>query len=217
MFQQPVRKIGLGSRSITGKHASTKTGTSHQFESSLERDFLTLLEFDPHVERYVVQPVTIHYSKNNKHFRYTPDVAVYYAPLLNRLPLLVEIKYAAELQRKKTELEQKFEAARKYAGENGLEFCVLTEKEVRTPYLENIKFLSRYMKQQVDVTLTQQIMSCFNHHDKFTVQQLTESDNDTMSSNLLYTTWQLLARRILLCDLQQRLSMISMLWKNQNQ
>jgi hypothetical protein len=73
----PVRKIKPGRFAITGRYPSIKTQSSHQFESSLERDFLTLLEFDEDVRSYEVQPVTIFYWHTNKQARYTPDIAVY--------------------------------------------------------------------------------------------------------------------------------------------
>jgi hypothetical protein len=175
------------------------------------------LEFDNTVERYVVQPVTIQYYINNKRSKYTPDIAVYYVTALNRLPLLVEIKYAEELQKKKVELERKFTAARQYGKENGFEFKVFTEKEIRTPYLDNVKFLGRYLLQKIEVPLAQSIVSRFDHQDKFRVQELIENDKDKMRPQLLYTTWQLLAQNILSCNLHEKLSMATVLWKHQNQ
>ena len=46
----PVRKIPKNYRNVTGVHASEKSIGEAQFESTLERDFLTLLEFHPDVE-----------------------------------------------------------------------------------------------------------------------------------------------------------------------
>jgi len=47
------------------------------FESSLERDFLLLLDFDPEVVLYEEQPVTINYHDDQgRRRRYTPDVLV---------------------------------------------------------------------------------------------------------------------------------------------
>src|SRR5947208_8398615 len=49
------------------------------FESSLERDFLLLLDFDPDVEFYEEQPVKITYHDDRGRRRtYTPDVFVRY-------------------------------------------------------------------------------------------------------------------------------------------
>jgi hypothetical protein len=112
LFFKPVRQIKPGNRSMTGKRPSLKTKTTHPFESSLERDYLTLLDFDDQVESYTIQPVTIYYSLENKSTRYTPDMAVYYKLEFNRKPLIVEIKYEAELLEKKVLLVPKFAAAK---------------------------------------------------------------------------------------------------------
>ncbi len=216
MFLKPVRKIRPSSRSITGKRSSQKTQKSHPFESTLERDYLTLLEFDDSVGNYGVQPVTIHYSNNNKPTRYTPDVAVYFKAELNRMPLLVEIKYEAELLEKKSLLEPKFTVARQYACDNGFEFRVVTEKEIRTDYLYNIKFLSRYRDFLVDASLAQIITSQFNQHDQLTPKQLMTNGDTQMSAVLLHTLWQLLANKTIICDMQKKISMTSIIWKNQN-
>jgi len=48
----PVREIGVQSRSITGTMPD-----GNRYESSLERDFMLLLKFDPSVELYTPQPL----------------------------------------------------------------------------------------------------------------------------------------------------------------
>lgn len=55
----PVRKIGLGRRALAGVVPGTKLPHDQiaKFESSLERDFFVLLEFNPDVQRWDPQPV----------------------------------------------------------------------------------------------------------------------------------------------------------------
>jgi hypothetical protein len=214
MFQEPVRKIGLGRRSITGKRPSIKTGTSHQFESSLERDYLTLLEFSKEVERYVVQPVTIKYLHQDKLRRYTPDMAVYYKLATGKKPLLVEIKYEAELIKNKQLLEPKFSAAREYSENNGFEFTVLTEKQIRTEYLQNIKFLGRYQNTEIDLQYTKKIMTVLDDKKSCTVQELTSNADNQIKAKLLYTVWQLLASQTLSCEMDKAITMNTTVWKN---
>ena len=55
----PVRKIPKNYRNITGMAAYSKSVGCAAYESSLERDFLSLLEFCPDVIRFEVQPVSI--------------------------------------------------------------------------------------------------------------------------------------------------------------
>ena len=55
----PVRKVPKNYRSLTGLVPHTRTSSMTAFESSLERDFLLLLDFDPEVAFYDEQPVTL--------------------------------------------------------------------------------------------------------------------------------------------------------------
>jgi len=57
----PVRTIPKNYRSLTGLVPNTRTQSMTAFESSLERDFLLLLDFDPDVECFEEQPVKIIY------------------------------------------------------------------------------------------------------------------------------------------------------------
>ena len=57
----PVRKIRKSHRSITGTVVSTKAGGGADYESTLERDYLLQLEFDPQVRELWPQPLTIEY------------------------------------------------------------------------------------------------------------------------------------------------------------
>lgn len=71
----PVRKIGINTRSVTGRHGFS----GQQYESTLERDLLDLLEFDYNVDRYETQPLIITYvGGDGRIHRYTPDVLVLY-------------------------------------------------------------------------------------------------------------------------------------------
>src|SRR5437868_5438583 len=97
----PSRKIPPSRRSLTGLVASQKSprlslvpspparpsqlGAGQPqpqtrmkgFESSLERDFFILLDFDLNVDRYEEQPVRIEYRDGDGRLRtYTPDVLV---------------------------------------------------------------------------------------------------------------------------------------------
>ena len=65
----PVRRIGIQSRSITGTMPN-----GARYESSLERDLMILLNFDPLVYLYTPQPITISYKlPDGSWHKYTPD------------------------------------------------------------------------------------------------------------------------------------------------
>lgn len=92
------RKIGYTYGSVSG-HFAFRKEKSIAFESTLERDLLTLLEFNDSVSDVVEQPVTIEYTnENGRDVTYTPDFLVFFnepdADLLRmqRKPLLIEVK-----------------------------------------------------------------------------------------------------------------------------
>ena len=108
--------------------------------SSLERDFLLLLDFDRDVEFYEEQPVKIVYhDAQGRRRTYTPDVLVRYRT--DRLqarhtkPLLCEVKYREELRQHWAAYRPKFRAAGRYARQHGWRFRLVTDRDVRTPYL----------------------------------------------------------------------------------
>ena len=81
----PARKIRPSRYSVTGYVPTTKGTKAQDAESSLEHDFLTLLEYDWRVERYVAQPFTIEWRDlTGTRRRYTPDVIVKYSFLAMR-------------------------------------------------------------------------------------------------------------------------------------
>lgn len=216
MSLTPVRKIKPSSRSITGKRSSSKTNVSQHFESTLERDFLTLLEYDDKVDDYGVQPITIHYENKGRAARYTPDMLVYFKSHVARKPLLVEIKYFADLKKDIELLKPKFRAADIYARENGLEFNVLTEADIRTAYLINVKFLSKYCIGTIAIHHTEAILNLIKIADIATPTGLLDCFPETERSDILYTLWQLLATKIITCDMQQKITMTTQVWITKN-
>src|SRR5208337_3510207 len=144
----PVRKIPKNYRSLTGYFYSVKNGRGINFESSLERDFYLTLEFQDDVLSYEEQPIYIEYQQNRRKKSYPPDCLVTYKDESGKRPLLVEVKFTSELAgKKKEELEEKFSIIKQYAQENGMDFKVITEKEIRVGvYVENLKFLYAHKK-----------------------------------------------------------------------
>jgi hypothetical protein len=213
MLSSPVRKIRPSSRSITGKRPSQKTKRIQAFESSLERDLICLVEYDETVETYGVQPLTIQYVDNGKGRRYTPDLLIYYKPALNKKGLLCEVKYEAELIAKREEYEPKFRAAEEYCKTSDLEFRVFTEKDIRTPFLDNIKFISRYHYGSVNDELLKLIAAKFNAK-KYTPIEILNDHPEDVRQEALYTLWRLLAMRHISCDMQVKITMDTLLWKS---
>src|SRR6266700_4182635 len=171
------------------------------FESSLERDFLLLLDFDPDVEFYEEQPVKITYRDDRGRRRtYTPDVFVRYhtdrLQAQHTQPHLWEVKYRDDLRQHWAEYRPKFRVAQRYAHQQGWRFRLVTERHVRTPYLENVKFLGSYRVMHVDDSHQAQllrILSDVKETDPVSLLALISPDR-WRQAQLLPRLWQLIAR-----------------------
>lgn len=184
----PVRVIGPNRRSLTG--LVTSEGASHAFESSLERDFLVLLDFNRRVQEFHTQPVTIRYRYAGRDRRYTPDVFVVY--YCDDDPTLYEVKYREDLRRDWHKLRPGFKAAIKFAKRERARFKIVTEREIRTPLLSNIKFLRHCRRQLSHESIEEQVVR--------TLATLGESTPETLM-------------RAAFCDDQHRLYALSALWR----
>lgn len=144
----PVRKIPKNYLGVTGGFASAKNKRLLGFESLLERDYMLILEFDPAVESFEEQPVRIPVlGKTARATSYVPDILVHYYPDRRgkaRKPLLAEVKKSSDLERHKEKYAPKFAAAKKYAAEQGWDFRIVTEKDIRSKRLQNLKFLREF-------------------------------------------------------------------------
>jgi hypothetical protein len=122
------------------------------FESLLERDFIYLLDYDPGVEWFEEQPLSIEYLHENKQLHYTPDFHL----IEHGQHMLVECKPERFVETE--ENCRKFAVARGWSEERGWEFRIVTEQKVRGSFrLQNVKLLTRYARQKVDVGIRSQI------------------------------------------------------------
>lgn len=133
----PVCTPRKPSVSVTGYFPSLKLGRMVAFESTLERDYLYLLDFGAAVTSFEEQPLTLTYEHSGKTRRYTPDFLVREADR----EVLVECKPEAKLEWNDNPL--KFAAARSFCAVKGWSFRVVTDTELRQGYrLENVKCLT---------------------------------------------------------------------------
>jgi hypothetical protein len=214
-----VRKIRANYGSVTGLVADDRSARSTGYESSLERDFIKHLIFNKNVFKHEEQPLTIEFTNaNGKQRRYTPDLFVSYRRDLaftkDWRPLLAEVKYRSDLFRHWVDLKPKFSAARVYAKQHGWDFAIITERELRTPYLKNITFLLEFRKYPVDEVASQRLLEAVGDSSPTTPASLLEliSEDATQKAALLPTLWQLTANGRIAVDLEQRLTMTSPIW-----
>lgn len=222
----PARRIKPSRYSITGYVAATKAPGAQDAESSLEHDFLTLMEYDLRVERYLAQPFTIEWRDEAKRKRrYTPDVIVKYSfsamqenPYLRTT--LFEVKPQAILRREWAELRPKFRSAIGWAREHECRFRIVTEEAIRTPYLTNARFLlgyrSRFLRDDPILNGERQhlILTTLCRLKQTTPRQLLDAmtPDRMQQAELIPWIWNLVNQQLIGVDLTQPLTMASSIW-----
>lgn len=211
----PIRKIPKNYRNLTGVVASSKSVGSAQFESTLERDFLSLLEFAPDVLRFEVQPLKLEWRDRLGALRsYTPDVLVEFIPEVDRMPWLCEVKYRADLKKHWPDLHPKFRQGVRHANRTGWRFRLITEVEVRTPFLTNVRFLAPFRHRAIPQTMAQRVMDKLQEERQTSISnfmQLLASDGQRQAE-WLPVLWHLMAHHRIAADLDMALTMDSQVW-----
>lgn len=209
----PVRAIGVQSRSITGTMPD-----GNRYESALERDFMLLLKFDPAVDIYTPQPLTFNYrGLDGQLHKYTPDGLVEWRADLqvhDPRPMLVEVKYREAFQGDWRTWRLRNRAARDYAQDKGWIFKIFTEREIRTPFLDNVRFLLPYRRRASTPQTEAWVLDKLNEVKESTPQALIEVlyQDRWNQAALIPVVWRLLAERSIGCDLTEPLTMKSALW-----
>lgn len=214
-FNLPVRKIVPNSSSITGKLVSWKAGAAISFESSLERDYAYLLEFDSRVESYGIQPMRIRFkNQSGRNTSYTPDFFVEYYQSEKLKPEIIEVKYKDELRENWRIFKPKFKAAIEYARKREFNFRIITEYDVRTPRLFNSRFLLKYQNAPEPVLTTEIMLRIRDMGNITTVKNVIDSFNDTEYNRgrKLYALWYLVSIGRIFIDLDENIQMNSEIW-----
>ena len=212
LHRSPVRDVGMSTRS-----GIFIVPTLGKYESSLERDLMEILRFDPCVEHFTPQPLTVEYFDSDGKLRgYTPDGLIHFKSTRasSEIPVLFEVKYRADFREHWTALMPKFRAAKAYCFDQGWRFEVFTEREIRTPYLNNVKFLWPYREQVLSADLPHRILQ--------TLSDLDEADPDLLlcalchdkknRARMIPVLWHLIATGAIGCDLNAPLTMRSRIW-----
>lgn len=200
-----ARKIGVMNRSVSGVVPDIGA-----YESTLERDFMELMRFDPLFHKITPQPLTFDFvDKEGKKRSYTPDGLLHFHSASGICPVLYEIKYREDFRGAWRSLLPKFRAAKKLASGRGWEFKVFTEVEIRTPYLENVKFLWPYKNTEVQPADRQLVLSTLvnlgSSNPLSIVKQLASSE--LTQARYLSVLWHLIANFAIKCDLEVPITM----------
>lgn len=209
--RQPARTIGTSRRSITGRVAIG--GTSIPFESSLERDFLIMLDFDPSVADVLEQPIRITYQgADGRERHYTPDFVVEYD---GGERVVYEVKYRSNLKEEWHTLKPRFRAAIRYAKRNGMHFSIMTEVEIRqSPYLANAKFLRPYRDCAPNLAIDEHLVRTLATLGETTPEALLVAAYWTLENRMraMAPLWRLVAMGRIHADLHWPLTMATPIW-----
>lgn len=208
-----TRKLRTSRRALTGR-VVTADGEVSTFESSLERDWLMVLDLDPTVQSIEVQPFTLSYEVDGVSSRYTPDVLVRIADGKTERVTVYEVKFANDLHENWRQYRARFKAAFRYCRAKGWRFEIVTEQRIRTPRLGNARFLRRYRALRTDDLTCKQLLYTLNALGPATPQALLAGAYFSQDSRLtaLPMLWKMVACRQIDADLDQPLTMSSKVW-----
>jgi hypothetical protein len=210
----PSRAIGTSRRALTGR-LSLGEGARAGFESSLERDWLICLDFHPTVTLIREQPFSIHYESDRGTRRYTPDVLAQFAIAPGqRSTVVYEVKPQDELKSSFAEHRCRFKKAVAFCRAKGWRFKIVTEKHIRTPFLDNAKFLRKYRAFAVQELYRDQLLYSLRALGPTCPQALLAlaylSDEKRMAA--LTELWRMVACREIGAELARPLTMRSAIW-----
>lgn len=202
------RNLAMSKITPLGKNVLANNNPEVYFESSLEADFMYLLEFNPDVKFYYERPLIIRYKEGRSTKEYLPNFLVDYH---NGNKELVELKFSSDLALNQRKYQNRFESAQNFCKENNLCFKILSETNIHTARLFNAKFLSYYQKSTIhinDVDVDYLIL-LVKRYKKIAVKELLPiaSKDEYRQAELLYVLWYAIAHYLIHYDEDQRLSM----------
>ena len=214
------RKIGYTYGSVSGV-CSFRKEKSISFESTLERDLITLMGFNDSVSDIIEQPLTIEYTNaNGRETTYTPDFLVHFkqpeTTLFNtkHKSLLIEVKPRNILRKKFQQLKPKFKIAMKYAQQNDMIFKIYDEGRIRGEYFRNISFLKRYQNLKYDESEEQRILEYLEMVGNTAIDHIIEYlyATSVQKGIALGHIWHLMANKKIVCLFDEPLNQSTVVW-----
>lgn len=208
-----VRQIKKSYISCVGYFKSYKNNKQLAFESILERDFFTLLEFDKDVVSFEEQPLKINYELKAKNTRYTPDVLVIYTDGSKKI---FEVKYQSEID-SDPKLQHKISVLKEeIARQMSILFETFTDTQIDKIYFKNCVFLYKNAFLSENKAVSTRILETINKlSEPITIKSFVEllSANQTEQLQILPYLWYELFKNNTLLDMSQKITMSSLIFK----
>ena len=192
-------------RSFTGRHLGGVDTATVRYESGLERDFLTLVNFRDDVVEVVEQPVTLAFTDSTGRKRtYTPDFKVVY----RTKTAVYEIKYKDKLRADWATYRESMLFARRWAKQNGMFFRIMTDCSIRTVRFLNADMLLPHRPTVPDPEVAASIISALRLGPMTVLRLLKSVCSENSDRAKLYgALWPMLARGQLKGDFDRPLGM----------
>lgn len=207
----PVRKIKKSYISCVGYFKSYKNNNQLAFESILERDFFTLLEFDKDVVAFEEQPLKIKYQLKASTTRYTPDVLVMYSDGSKKI---FEVKYQSDIDADPA-LQHKISVLKEeIARQMSIPFEVFTDAQINKTYFKNCVFLYKSAFTPDNRTMTSKVLEGIeNLSTPISIKSFLEllSPNSIEQLQILPYFWHEVFKNTSLVDMNKPLTMSSLL------
>lgn len=206
-----IRKVHSNGRTVVGYINSKKSSQHIQFESLLEKEFLLLLQFDSNVIFIEDQPVRIPFIHRGAEKSYVPDFLVKYK---DGKTVLFEVKYEMDLQTNSRKYAARFKAAKKYAASNGFLFRIITDKQIRTQYKDNLKFLIGFRNSTAELEYQHSILQVLRDNRTLSFLEMIGliTDSPDKQQALIRPFWTLLWNHVITTDMFKPVTMKSKVW-----
>lgn len=210
-----VRRVISNRRVISGYTCMANIGLV-PWEGSLERDFLELMDFGRRCSYVGAQPLRLKF-KEDRYRRYTPDFLCKFDSTNIRSswsPALYEVKFREQLREKWDELRPGLRRAALLCRQRGWRFRIATERIIRVPRLERVKFLRGYLDRPDRDCIGQILYRQMNELKVSTPAELLAASFANMDRRLeaVGILWKLVADGRIKIDLGKPLNMESPIW-----
>lgn len=185
------------------------------FESPLERDFYLITDFDPTVIAIQHQPVKIGLDALGRpnHYCY-PDALVKRQVGSKTLTTLYEVKSSSELEQKLEEYTPRFQVIEEYCSAKEWEFEVITEIEIRSEKLKNVKFLRGFLEYPVDEIALAHVRRFLGGSEQQSIATCLSNfcNNDSQKAVWFTHIWTFIAQSKIGADLETEFSLLTPLF-----
>jgi hypothetical protein len=197
MAQSRKIKAKKNISSSRGYSLSRKVGDMIPWESTIEKDFIKLLEFDPNVEYYESQPLVINYAFKGKVKEYYPDFKVVTKDNYVRI---YEVKDSR--QKKLEENIIKYKVGEQYCLERKWTYHVITEEDIRHGFLlDNLNDIYDVIDHPRNTNIERKIINTLMKHKEASIKQLQEEHQDVPEEIIFVYVYQLLFHHYIETDL----------------